>query len=53
MSEESDFSDHASLTWIQWFVALDEHGFLAEINPDFIRQPFNLYAIDSSVRNFE
>ena len=30
------------LGWIQWFCSLEGHEFLAEVEVDFIRDPFNL-----------
>ena len=38
---------HKAMTWIQWFCSIDGHEFLAEIDPQFIRDGFNLFGLNA------
>jgi casein kinase II subunit beta len=53
MSEESDFSDDAPMTWIQWFCNLDDHQFFCEINEEYIKQPLNLYGLSKRITKYK
>lgn len=44
----SDDMGATQMGWIQWFCSLEGHEFLAEIDEDFIRDPFNLYGLQTS-----
>ena len=39
------------LGWINWFCALEGHEFLVEIDEDFIRDPFNIYGLQTAFPN--
>jgi casein kinase II subunit beta len=36
-----------ALSWVQWFCSIDGHEFLAEVDPEFIRDQFNLYGLNA------
>ena len=38
---------HKTITWIQWFCSIDGHEFLAEVDPEFVRDQFNLYGLNA------
>lgn len=44
----SDDMGMAQIGWIQWFCSLEGHEYLAEIDEDYIRDPFNLYGLQAS-----
>ena len=44
----SDEMGAATMGWIQWFCSLEGHEFLAEIDEEYIRDPFNLYGLQAN-----
>jgi casein kinase II subunit beta len=34
-----------NIGWIQWFCSLEGHEFIAEVDEEFIRDPFNLVGL--------
>ena len=48
--ENSDMSEGG---WIQWFCSLEGHDYYAEIDEDFIRDPFNLYGVRAQIPMFD
>eukprot|EP01071_Lankesteria_metandrocarpae_P014174 Lankesteria_metandrocarpae@DN8176_c0_g1_i1.p1 len=40
-------------TWIHWFLNLEGHEFLIEVEEDYIRDRFNLFGLKSQIVNFE
>jgi casein kinase II subunit beta len=43
----SDEMGAVTMGWIQWFCSLEGHEFLAEIDEDYIRDPFSLYGLQA------
>ena len=39
--------------WKAWFCALEDHEFYAEIDEDYIRDPFNSFGLRNKVPMFE
>ena len=35
----------ANLGWIKWFLSLEGHEYLIEVDENYIRDPFNLYGL--------
>ena len=35
--------------WIQWFCSLEGHEFMVELDEEFIRDPFNLHGLQTSI----
>ena len=48
-SDESNFADGG---WIQWFCNLEDHNFFCEVDPDFIRDGFNLYGLKKQFQHY-
>ena len=38
--------------WIQWFGSMEGHDFFCQVDRSFIESRFNLYGLNSEVRNF-
>jgi hypothetical protein len=49
LSEEMNGAGHGAggpqLGWIQWFLSLEGHEFLVDIDEDFIKDAFNIYGL--------
>jgi len=43
------YSDEGKIGWIQWFCTLEGHEFLVEVDEDYIRDPFNLYGVQTTL----
>lgn len=53
-SEEGDADfPEAEGGWRAWFCSLEDHEFYAEIDEDYIRDPFNSYGLRGKVPLFE
>lgn len=41
--------DAAGLGWIKWFLSLEGHEYLCEVDENYIRDPFNLYGLQKQM----
>ena len=40
-------------SWIEWFINIDGHQFLCEVDEDFIRDSFNLYGLQQHFDHYK
>jgi casein kinase II subunit beta len=40
-------------SWVEWFINIDGHQFLCEVDEDFIRDSFNLYGLQQHFDHYK
>lgn len=51
LDDDSKYSEQEG--WIQWFCSLDDFNILCEVDPEYIKDGFNLYGIRERFSRFE